>query len=286
MANICLYKVKVKGTKKACYKLVDMMSLYSWDKIFLSSEGTDEDFTLIFLGDCKWSVDCYTKFEEGLKPYTEEELDKVSDGFGWNYPLVNKSVLLDCEIFCNSKDIDDSCYANYVHYNRGKQIFDECPKELHIKRGRDYDEGYEDCIAVDLSNTEPSVAKPTCKVRFVDNYSYWYLGDYQIGDLVYVDGTKHNLLGQVKDVSDTFHTTAIYEVVKHIGNVGIANREEIEAIWTSYKPKERKVYLKSIGLDETINKNKFIALIENRWLEFAQKENDWDKFMQSIAKTA
>ena len=68
MANICLYKIKVKGSKKACYKLVDMMPLYSGEKEYISEEGTDEDFTLVFTGDCKWSVDCYTKFEKDLKP--------------------------------------------------------------------------------------------------------------------------------------------------------------------------------------------------------------------------
>ena len=43
-------------------------------------------------------------------------------------------------------------------------------------------------------------------------------------------------------------------------------------------------YLKSIGLDESINKNKFIGLIETRWIEFAQEENDWDKFIKTIKK--
>ena len=50
------------------------MPLYSGDKEYLSAEGTEEDFTLVFLGDCKWSVDSYTVFEDKLKPYTEEEL--------------------------------------------------------------------------------------------------------------------------------------------------------------------------------------------------------------------
>ena len=57
MANICLYKIKVKGTKTACYALVNMMPLYSWEKEYLSEEGTDEDYTLVFSGACKWSVD-------------------------------------------------------------------------------------------------------------------------------------------------------------------------------------------------------------------------------------
>ena len=82
MANVCLYKIKVKGSKKACYKLVDMMPLYSGDKEYLSAEGTEEDFTLVFLGDCKWSVDSYTVFEDKLKPYTEEELAEMKNAFG------------------------------------------------------------------------------------------------------------------------------------------------------------------------------------------------------------
>ena len=53
------------------------MPLYSGDKEYLSAEGTEEDFTLVFLGDCKWSVDSYTVFEDKLKPYTEEELDTL-----------------------------------------------------------------------------------------------------------------------------------------------------------------------------------------------------------------
>ena len=279
MANICFYKIKVKGTKAACFALVDMMPLYSGEKEYISQEGTDDDFTLVFTGDCKWSVSAYTKKQEGLVPYTAEEIANVQDGDGWEICLEDKSLLLGCEIFCNSKDIDDYCYAMYEHYKNGIEIKDECPKELHIKRGRDYDCDY---IVVDISSKEKSGPEPTCKVRFVDNYSYWYIGKYQIGDLVYVEGTKQGILGQVKEVSDTYNTTAIYNVVGHIGNVGIANREEIEAIWTFFKAKERKVYLKSIGLDETITKNKFIGLIETRWIEFAQKENDWQKFIEMI----
>ena len=43
MANICLYKIKVRGTRDACYALINMMPLYSWEKEILSEEGTDED---------------------------------------------------------------------------------------------------------------------------------------------------------------------------------------------------------------------------------------------------
>ena len=132
MANICLYKIKVKGRQQACYALVNMMPLYSSEKDYLLEEGTEDDFTLVFTGDCKWAVDCYTSPMKDPKPFTQEELDAVNDGDHWDKTLKDKSILLDCEIFCNSKDIDDSCWSVYEHYNRGKKINDECPKELHI----------------------------------------------------------------------------------------------------------------------------------------------------------
>jgi hypothetical protein len=119
---------------------MDMMPLYSWEKYILEDEGSEDEHTLIFLGACKWGVDCYTQPMVEPKPFTDEELNAVQDGDYWDKTLKDKSVLLDCEIFCNSKDIDSGSWAIYEHYNRGKKIKDECPKEIHIKRGRDYDD--------------------------------------------------------------------------------------------------------------------------------------------------
>lgn len=139
MANICLYKIKVKGSKLACESLMYMMPLYSWEYDVLSSEGTEDDYTMVFTGACKWSVDSYTQPLKDPKPWTREELEAIEEHYEhWYHTLRDKSVLLDCEIFCNSKDIDSGCWAQFEHYNRGKEIKDECPKELHIKRGRDY----------------------------------------------------------------------------------------------------------------------------------------------------
>lgn len=282
MANICLYKIKVNGNKRACYALIDMMPLYSGEKYIIREEGSDDDYTLVFTGDCKWSVDCYTKYVDGLKPYTKEELDKVEDGDGWDYPLINKSLLLDCDIYCNSKDIDDLCYAIYSHYNRGIEIFDECPKELHIKRGRDYDTYLTE---EELEKENNLVLNDVCEVRFSDNRSYWYLGKYNIGDLVYVDGNREGSLGQVKRVDQYLISvdSAYRNVVKFVCNVDLFKSEDIEPIWTSFaKVKDRKIYLKSIGLEETISKKKFLTLMENRWLEFAQKDNNWENFVNSV----
>ena len=84
MANICLYKIKVRGRKRACYALVDMMPLYSWEKEYLREEGTEDDFELVFLGACKWAVDCYTSKMKNPVPFTEEELNAVGDGDHWD----------------------------------------------------------------------------------------------------------------------------------------------------------------------------------------------------------
>lgn len=139
MANICVYKIKVKGNQTACYRLINMMPLYCGEKEILFEEGTEDDFTLVFKGDCKWYVDAYTSPLADPQPLSAEEIEAIDDGDHWGVTLRDKSVLLNCEIFCNSKDIDDSCWAIFDHYNKGEIVNDACPKELHIKRGRDFD---------------------------------------------------------------------------------------------------------------------------------------------------
>ena len=184
MSNICLYKIKVKGRKRACYALVDMMPLYSGEKEYLREEGTDDDFELVFMGDCKWSVDSYTTRMKNPAPFTDEELNAVQDGDHWDKTLQDKSVLLDCEIWCNSKDIDDSCWALFDHYNRGKIVRDECPKELHIKRGRDYDRSDDIVVALNLTPHNTMVGR-LCRVKF-ELGAYDYSGEYEVGDIVKV----------------------------------------------------------------------------------------------------
>lgn len=138
MANTCVYKIKVKGKENACRALIDMMPLYRGEKEILSEEGTPDDFTLVFRGDCKYSVDGYAGPLKEPRILTDEEIAKIEVGDFWDVNLKGKSVLLNCDIFCNSKDIDDYVWAIYEHYNKGVEVDDECPKELHIKRGRDY----------------------------------------------------------------------------------------------------------------------------------------------------
>ena len=114
------------------------MPSFNRDKDILSEEGTDDNYTLVMIGDCKWSVSAYTENMKDPKPFTLEELEAIGDGDHWDKTLKDKSVLLGCEIWCNSKDIEDRSWAIYEHYKNGVEIRDECPKELHIKKGREY----------------------------------------------------------------------------------------------------------------------------------------------------
>jgi hypothetical protein len=110
MANICFYKVKIKGKKNACYALYGSMACYS-DKWIESESGTFDDYTMIIQGDCKWGVDCYCKLWDGEYPvpiptdpqaaYQEGE-DKY-----WYRFLEERSAMFEVEVWCNSLGEDD-----------------------------------------------------------------------------------------------------------------------------------------------------------------------------------
>ena len=256
-----------------------MMPLYSWEKEYLKEEGTEDDFELIFLGACKWGVDCYTSKMKNPVPFTEEELNAVGDGDHLDKTLKDKSVLLDCEIWCNSKDIDDSSWAVYEHYNRGRVIRDECPKELHIKRGRDYDQDDYEPVVVGVSSPDSYGRK--CKVKF-ESGAYYYVGDYEVGDIVYSDGSMSGKIGRITDVEDGAFVHGLQKIKQRVGHADPFVEADIEEIWASYKPKARKEYLVKLGLDEGITKKKFISVMDHKWTLFALKDNDWDAFINAV----
>lgn len=235
MANICLYKVKVIGKKATCYALVNMMPLCSWEKEFIDEYGTDAQYTLIFSGACKWGIGYRTEPQKDLTPFTDEQIENIQDGDFWHFTLQDKSLALNCEIMCNSKDIDSSCWADYEHYKNGKEIFDECPKELHIKRGRDYDVDY-----ATINIKQEPISSAICKVKFKGG-TYWYAGDYEIGDLVYVEGAKANELGVVIEKKTT-SATGYYKILNSIHNIDLFKSDDVEALWNRYKKKDRILY--------------------------------------------
>ena len=80
MANICLYKIKVKGKKNNCLKFEDIMPMCDWDFQILESKGTDDDYTFSFITACKWGVDYRTQKTKGkLNPLTDEEVEYLKE---------------------------------------------------------------------------------------------------------------------------------------------------------------------------------------------------------------
>ena len=146
MANICDYKVIVKGKKNACYAFYGSMPAYN-DKYVVEAEGTDDNYTLRFNGDCKWSVDQYSKAWNGRSPVAlpddpDEAMEEAQEKYCDIY-VQDRSKMFNIEVLCNSADIEDVDPRKgpdeiFEHYKNGCEVYDDCPSELRI--AEEYDE--------------------------------------------------------------------------------------------------------------------------------------------------
>ncbi len=153
MANICNYKVKVKGKRNACYAFFGSMSVLD-GKSIISETGTEDETIIIFEGDCKWSVDSYCNPFMGKKPVdlpddADEALNLAEESY-WYNTVQERSEMFQVEVWCNSGDpdciddileemgdidlseIDPDILSPYMfeHYINGEPVYDDCPDEL------------------------------------------------------------------------------------------------------------------------------------------------------------
>ena len=141
MANVCEYKVIVKGKKNACYAFFGSMSCMG-DKQILEESGTDEMCTIRFEGDCKWSVDSYCSPWDGGFPVVlpedaEEAMAEAEDKY-WYNTVQERSKMFEVEVWCNSADTEDydpnkGPFEIFEHYINGTNVGGECPEVLQIK---------------------------------------------------------------------------------------------------------------------------------------------------------
>ena len=145
MANICEYKVIVKGKKNACYAFYGSTSNFGGKEID-HGEGTDDDYTLYYNGDCKWSIDSYCSPFKGEKPVqlpeNFEEAEEAGENLYWYNTVQERSEMFQVEVQCCSADIEDydedGPYNIYEHYINGKACkdnyadFEDIPEELRI----------------------------------------------------------------------------------------------------------------------------------------------------------
>lgn len=136
MANICKYKVEVRGKKNACYAFWASMSSCD-DGTVLKEEGDDDNYILRFLGFCKWSVNAYCNPFKGKKPVQlpsdpDEAFSLAMDKY-WYYTVQERSEMFQVEVFCCSNDIDDFWEEGeeYQHYINGSIASTEDDFKMH-----------------------------------------------------------------------------------------------------------------------------------------------------------
>ena len=133
MANICWYQVKAKGDKKNIMFLYHSMPVYNYIDLISSSDNT-----IIFSGDCKWSLDAYCENSNGdikidVNKYISDTDTKLID-----YPteyiyytLEDKSKILNCDIEVFSEyedydvDNDEGDRPLYQHFSKGEVLEEE-----------------------------------------------------------------------------------------------------------------------------------------------------------------
>lgn len=141
MANICWYQVKAKGEKKNLMFLYHSMPVYN--DINLISVADD---TIIFSGDCKWSLDAYCEnstddIEIDVNEYIdgdENTLIKAPTEYIY-YTLKDKSKILNCEIEVFSEyedydiDEDEGDRPLFQHFSEGNILEN---KEMSFKEAQ------------------------------------------------------------------------------------------------------------------------------------------------------
>lgn len=138
MANICEYKMIVKGKKNACYAFFGSMAVYD-DKTIERESGTADDYELLMHGYCKWDVDSYCKTDyDGECPVKlpDDPYEAMQEGVDkyLYYTVQEHSRMFDVEVQCCYADIDEAMGDSYEHYKSGVAITEVggCPKELFI----------------------------------------------------------------------------------------------------------------------------------------------------------
>ena len=120
-----------------------------------------------------------------------------------------------------------------------------------------------------------------CKVK-LQGGTYMYVGEYEINDIVHVEGAKSGLMGVVIEVLKDRSTSGCLKILEKTGHISEFIEADVKAIWKSYKPAARKEYLVKIGFEPEITKKKYLTLMYWKWVEYCVKNDDWEDFIKSI----
>lgn len=133
MANICTFEMRVRGTKEACYQMLNA-DFPSYDRDTCGEYGSDGAYTLCIFGECRYDLHSMDKGEETLR--------EIAQRLG-----------VEVEIF--GYDMSEPEWVQHFHYSCDGQVlhaFDlpttvqdleefEIPEEDHSKY--DFNEDFE-----------------------------------------------------------------------------------------------------------------------------------------------
>ena len=158
MANICEYRLEIKGKKEDCENFLLAMPAYD-DYDVVEEKGTDDEFTLRAKGTCKWDV--YAYVEEVDDDFDYEKARESEPEDLWYIPLKDKSRVYNVEVRISWTDVEDividedmpgTLQCSYEHWKNGESpdwVDDENLEEFFVFIKEEYcwweeDEEYEE----------------------------------------------------------------------------------------------------------------------------------------------
>lgn len=126
MANICKYRVRVKGSRKVCHFVFSAFPSYD-EKYIVSESGNDDLHVTEFQGDCKWYVGAYCdkkwrgKAPIDLSAFSDEALEKGEVTDFWEYSPEQLSKMTGAKIEYVSWSQDDAIQT-YCRIYGGKTV--------------------------------------------------------------------------------------------------------------------------------------------------------------------
>ncbi len=118
------------------------------------------------------------------------------------------------------------------------------------------------------------------KVEFINRKTYWYHGDAQVDDFVYVDGSQEGVLGSVAEGSE--YAIAMYSIQKIDGHMELEKQDDILNLWNSLNKPQRELAYNKLKI--RIDKKQFIRDLHCMWIENSYKKMSWDEHLSLIKK--
>lgn len=139
MANLCEFKMIVKGKKNACFAFV--ASTVCSDEPYIADQHGTEDAYYVFLeGAWNWGPDMYeknwTKSCPVALPDDCEEAAKLAADEYSDYTIKSRSRMFQVEVEYNYAVEDRPWYATHIHLRSGTRLDTYCPDELRMEEER------------------------------------------------------------------------------------------------------------------------------------------------------